>query len=160
MARRNAPEDMFLESFRALVPKYLEDQWSPEEGYSREELDALLADSELPAHTRPPLVLREFHRALGRCEEIMEAHHFFFDLDELVIEDGRLLFLEDEEERWVWGVPVDALDIPDPLIQRRNNDKDEWSEEGATVSEFIFDLLEFSFEPEEPTGAPAGSPQH
>lgn len=150
---------MFLESFKALVPRYLDDAWSPEEGYSRDELHALLADSELPAGTRLPLVLDEFQRALGRCEEIMEAHHFFFDPDELVVEDGRLLFLEDEEERWAWGIAVDSLEVPDPLIQRRNNDKDEWSEEGATVSEFIFDLLEFSFEPEEPDAPPERSAQ-
>lgn len=66
-----------------------------------------------------------------------------------MIEDGYLIFLEDEEERWVWGVDTSDLQIPDPLIHRRNNDKDEWSEEGATVSEFVFDLLEFSFEEEE-----------
>lgn len=138
--------EMFLEKFKALVPKYLEDQWSRQEGYTREELAELLADSELPDHTRLPLVLEELYLALGRCEEILEAYHFFFDPDELVAEEGHLLFLEDEEERWAWGVDVADLKIPDPLIYRRNNDKHEWTQEGATVSEFIFDLLEFSFE--------------
>ena len=42
-------------------------------------------------------VLEEFYLALGRCEEIMEAYHFFFDPDELVVEDGHLLFLESPE---------------------------------------------------------------
>lgn len=140
---------MFLEKFKALVPKYLDDQWTPEEGLSAEELQQLLADSELPTAMELPLVLEEFYRALGGCEELMEAYHFFFDPDELVVEDGYLLFLEDEEERWVWGVDASDVDVPDPLIFRRNNDKDEWSAEGATVSEFVFDLLEFSFEEEE-----------
>lgn len=140
---------MFFEKFKALVPKHLDDQWTPEEGFTAEELQELLADSELPAALRLPLVLEEFYRALGSCEELMEAYHFFFDPDELVIEDGCLIFLEDEEERWVWGVDTSDLQVPDPLILRRNNDKDEWSEEGATVSEFVFDLLEFSFEEDE-----------
>lgn len=138
--------EMLLEKFKALVPKHLDDRWTPQEGYSTEELDELLATADLPDGVGLPLVLAEFYRALGRCEELMEAHHFFFDPDELVVEDGHLLFLEDEEERWVWGVPVDILDVPDPLIRRRSNAHERWSDEDATVSEFILDLLEFSFE--------------
>lgn len=149
MASASADTDMFLEKFKGLVPKHLDDEWTPEESFTAEELRELLADSELPANLRLPLVLEEFYRAVGKCEELMEAYHFFFDPDELVIEDGYLIFLEDEDERWVWGVESADLDVPDPLIHRRNNDKDEWSEEGATVSEFVFDLLEFSFEDEE-----------
>ncbi len=145
---------MFLEKFRALVPEYLDEKWTPEEGYTEAELRELIADSELPAELkarqRLPQVLEEFYLALGRCEEIMEAYHFFFDPDELTVEDGHLLFLEDEEERWVWGVDVDSLDVPDPLIARRSSNSGMWNDEGATVSEFVFDLLEFSFEEETP----------
>lgn len=139
---------MFLEKFKALVPEYLDDQWTPQEGYTRDELAELLADSELPDRTRLPLVLEELYLALGRCEEILEAYHFIFDPGELVTEEGYLLFLEDEDERWAWGVDAADFKVPDPIIHRRNNDKHEWTSEGATVSEFLFDLLEFSFEDE------------
>ncbi|GAA3060106.1 MULTISPECIES: hypothetical protein [Actinomycetes] len=138
--------EMLLEKFKALVPKYLDEKWTPQEGYSAEELGDALAEAELPDGVRLPLVLEEFYRALGRCEELMEAHHFFFDPDELEVEDGHLLFLEDEDERWVWGIPVDILDVPDPLIRRRSNKQKHWNDEDATVGEFILDLLEFSFE--------------
>ncbi|WP_300345260.1 hypothetical protein [Nesterenkonia sp.] len=141
--------EMFLDRFKALVPKYLDDQWTDAEGYSPEELEELLADSELPDSAQLPLVLQELYLALGRCEEILEAYHFIFDPDELVTEEGYLLFLEDEDERWVWGVEVSDLRIPDPLIHRRNNDKHIWTPEGATVSEFLFDLLDFSFAEDE-----------
>ncbi|GAB3850615.1 hypothetical protein [Nesterenkonia populi] len=141
--------EMLYEKFQALVPKYLDDRWTPDEGYTREELADLLADSELPDSSRLPLVLEEFYLALGRCEELMEAYHFFFDPDELVTEEGHLLFLEDEEERFAWGIEVSDLRVPDPLIRRRKNATHEWTAEGATVSEFLFDLLEFSFEEDE-----------
>ncbi|MGO1522961.1 MAG: hypothetical protein ACTHWO_07265 [Nesterenkonia sp.] len=147
--------EMFLEKFKALVPKYLDDQWSQQEGYSQRELAELLADSELanseladselPGAAQLPLVLEELYLALGRCEEILEAHHFIFDPDELVTEEGRLLFLEDEDERWVWGVDVADVRVPDPLIHRRSNAKHQWTSEEATVSEFLFDLLDYSF---------------
>ncbi|MDO5493282.1 MAG: hypothetical protein Q4F53_06675 [Nesterenkonia sp.] len=138
--------EMFLEKFQQLVTTHLDDHWSPEDGLTREELDARLTASPLPDGFELPLVLDEFHRALGRCEEILEAHHFFFDADELEIEDGHLIFLEDEEETWVWGVPVEDLDVPDPLIRRRSTADGRWTPEDATVSEFVFDLLDFSFE--------------
>ncbi|GAA1181950.1 MULTISPECIES: hypothetical protein [Nesterenkonia] len=138
--------EMLVEKFKDLVPKYLDEKWTPEEGYSAADLAAALREAELPEGVELPLVLEEFYRALGRCEELMEAYHFFFDPDELEVEDGHLLFLEDEDERWVWGIPLDILDVPDPLIRRRSNAQHHWNDEDATVSEFILDLLEFSFE--------------
>lgn len=140
---------MLLEKFKALVPKHLDDTWTPAEGYTPKDLAEALRTADLPDGVKLPLVLEEFYVAIGRCEELMEAHHFFFDPDELVVEDDHLLFLEDEEERWVWGIPVDILDVPDPLIRRRANASGRWSSEDATVSEFILDLLEFSFEDDE-----------
>ncbi len=83
--------EMFLEKFRSLVPLYLEDEWQVEDGLTESELDDALSGVPSPI----PLVLREFYLALGGCEDLMEAYHYFFDPDELEIEDGYLLFLED-----------------------------------------------------------------
>ena len=87
--------DMFFEKFRSLVPLYLEDEWQEEDGLTEAELDEMLGT--LPVQL--PLVLREFYLALGGCEDLMESYHYFFDPDEIEIEDGYLLFLEDEEEK-------------------------------------------------------------
>ena len=134
---------MFLDKFKALVPKYLEDDW-------REEEDGISADvlnEMLDAHTFTiPLVLREFYLALGNNEDLMEAFHFFWDPDELEIEDGYLLFLEDEDEKFVWGFRVDQLDVPDPIVWRRNNARGDWQSEEGTFSEYVFDMFEWVFE--------------
>lgn len=140
--------EMLLEKYKGLVAKHLDDRWTPKEGYTAEELADQLAAADLPAGASLPLALEEFYRAVGRCEELMEAHCFFFDPDELVVEDGHLLFLEDEDEKFAWGVPVEALDVPDPLVRRRANSTGAWHDEDATVGEFILDLLDFSFEEE------------
>ena len=52
--------DMFLEKFRALVPKYLEDEWQEEDGLPAEELDAALSHLPpiSPAAADSPLVWR------------------------------------------------------------------------------------------------------
>ncbi|MCC9195691.1 hypothetical protein QNO08_14450 [Arthrobacter sp. zg-Y820] len=135
--------EMFLDKFKALVPKYLEDDW-------REEEDGIPADilnQMLDAHDFSiPLVLREFYLALGNCEDLMEAFHFFWDPDELEIEDGYLLFLEDEDEKFAWGFRVDQLDVPDPIVWRRNNARGDWQSEEGTFSEYVFDMFEWVFE--------------
>lgn len=134
--------DMFLEKFCSLVPKYLEDQWNEADGLSAEELREGLAQSEVPI----PFVLEEFYRALGNNEDFMEAYHYFFDPEELEIEDGYLLFLEDEEEKFVWGFKASQLDVPDPIVYRRNNAKAKWTSEEGTFSEFTLDMFAWVFE--------------
>jgi hypothetical protein len=137
--------EMFLEKFRALVPKYLEDTWHEEDGIPADELDEVLSEHDLSI----PLVLREFYLAVGGCDDLMEAYHFFWDPEELEIEDGFLMFLEDEDEAFTWGIREDQLDIPDPIVWRRNNAKGTWVSEEGTFSEFVFDLFEWVFEEED-----------
>ena len=115
--------DMFLEKFKALVPKYLEDEWQEEDGLTPEELDKALAEHQFQI----PLVLREFYLALGGCEDLMEAYHYFWDPDELEVDDeGFLMFL-----------------------YRRNNARGQWKSEEGTFSEFVFDMFEWAFEEDE-----------
>ena len=134
--------DMFIEKFRSLVPKYLDDAWQEADGLSREELSAALADSGVEI----PLVLEEFYRSLGNCEDFMEAYHYFFDPEELEVEDGYLLFLEDEEEKFVWGFKSSQTDVPDPIVYRRNNSRGSWVSEEGTFSEFTLDMFTWVFE--------------
>lgn len=134
--------DMFLEKFRSLVPKYLEDQWNEADGLSAGEL----ADGLAKAKVKIPFVLEEFYLALGNNDDFMEAYHYFFDPEELEIEDGYLLFLEDEEEKFVWGFKQSQLEVPDPIVYRRNNAKGNWVSEEGTFSEFTLDMFAWVFE--------------
>lgn len=134
--------DMFLEKFRSLVPKYLDDAWNQADGLSGDELSEALEQSRVQI----PLVLEEFYRSLGNCEDFMEAYHYFFDPEELEVEDDYLLFLEDEEEKFVWGFKVSQLDVPDPIVYRRNNSRGSWSSEEGTFSEFTLDMFSWVFE--------------
>ncbi|GHD10208.1 hypothetical protein [Zhihengliuella salsuginis] len=138
--------EMFLDKFRSLIPKYLDDQWVDEDGLSSSELDAALAE----AGVEIPLVLREFYLSLGGCEDLMEAYYYFWDPEELEYDDGYLLFMEDEEEKYVWGVRIDQLDVPDPIVYRRNNRRNAWRSEEGTFSEYVLDMFAWVFEELEP----------
>ncbi|GGG68945.1 hypothetical protein GCM10007172_21200 [Sinomonas atrocyanea] len=133
--------EMFLEKFRALVPKYLEDPWKPEDGISEKELEEALEEHAFTV----PQVLREFYLALGNSE-LMEAYHYFWDPEELEIDDeGFLMFLEDEDEQFTWGFRAGDLRVPDPIVYRKNNARGEWVSEDGTFSEFTFDMFEWVF---------------
>ncbi|HET8795117.1 MAG TPA: hypothetical protein VFM62_01950 [Arthrobacter sp.] len=135
--------DMFLDKFRGLVPKYLNREWSKDDGIRIPELDGELSRHDFDV----PLVLREFLHCVG-SSELMEVYNFFWDPDELEIDDGFLLFLEDEEETTVWGFRVEDLDVPDPIVWRRNADG-RWESEEGTFSEFVFDQFEWVFTEED-----------
>ncbi|MBG0738080.1 hypothetical protein IV500_01350 [Paeniglutamicibacter antarcticus] len=133
--------DMFLNNFRALVAKYLDEPWLEADGIPLAELDELLAGHNITV----PQVLREFLHAVGGCEDLMEAYYYFWDPEELQIEDGYLLFLEDEDEEFTWGFRAEQLAVPDPIIWRRNNATGAWTSEDGTFSEFVFDMFDWVF---------------
>ncbi|WP_028279560.1 hypothetical protein [Arthrobacter sp. H5] len=139
--------ELFLDKFRALVPTYFDEEWEEEDGLSSSELEDLMEDQIFEL----PLALRDFYLAVGACEDLMEAFHYFWDPDELEIEDGHLLFLEDAEEKYAWGIRVDQLEVPDPIIWRRNNNRGSWKSEEGTFSEYVLDMFEWVFEDDEST---------
>lgn len=110
------------------------------------ELDDALDD----AGVEIPQALREFYLALGGCEDLMEAYYFVWDPEELEIEDGFLLFMEDEDEQYVWGIREDQLDIPDPIVHRRHNVRGVWKSEEGTFSEYMLDMFAWVFDELEP----------
>ncbi|NVN00580.1 hypothetical protein [Arthrobacter sp. SDTb3-6] len=137
--------DIFVEKFRGLVPLYLGEPWQKADGIDREDLDSIFAELDLTV----PQALQEFLNAVGNCEELMEAYYYFWDPEELEIEDGYLLFLEDEDEAYTWGMRADQADVPDPIVWRRNNATGEWVNEEGTFSEFVLDMLDWVFNDDE-----------
>ena len=138
--------EIFVDKFRSLVPLYLDDEWVPEDGLTEEELEEALDEADVEV----PQVLHDFYRALGGCEDLMEAYYYFWDPEELEIEDGYLLFMEDEEEQYVWGIREDHLDIPDPIVHRRHNVRGSWKSEEGTFSEYMLDMFSWVFDELEP----------
>ena len=151
------PSPVYLPGFQNLVPALLGEDWAPDDGLPAGEVDRLLDESpaaeQLGGDLVLPAALREFYLALGNYGDLLETEHFFWDPDDLEVRDGFLMFLEDAEETVVWGLPVDNLPLPDPLVWRRSSGAEaedgKWTDEGGTFSEFVMDLLAWTFEDEE-----------
>ncbi|MDY6055199.1 hypothetical protein [Micrococcus sp.] len=145
---------VYLPAFQRLVPELLGEPWAEDDGLSDVEIDRRLADSpaaaQLGEHLVLPTALREFYRAVGNAGDLLETVHYVWDPDDLEERDGFLMFLEDEAETVVWGLPVENLSLPDPLVWRRSAGAEapegDWEDEGGTFSEFIMDLLAWTFE--------------
>lgn len=148
------PAPVYLPAFQRLVPDLLGDAWAEDDGLAPADVDARLAQSpaaeQLGAGLTIPAALREFYLALGNCGDLMETDHYVWDPEDLEVRDGFLMFLEDADETVVWGLPVDNLALPDPLVWRRSAGADapegQWQDEGGTFSEFLTDLLAWTFE--------------
>ncbi|MBT1001231.1 hypothetical protein KIH31_01335 [Paenarthrobacter sp. DKR-5] len=133
--------EIYLEKFRALVPKYLDRPWREEDGLAAGDLDRMLAEHDFTI----PLVMREFYLAVGGCADLMEAYNYFWDPDELEVEDGYLMFLEDGDESVTWGLDAAQLELPDPIVFSRDNEDGEWESEEGTFSEFVLDMFQWVF---------------
>lgn len=158
MARRETK--IFYPTYQGLVSKLLDRPWTTDDGMTPEQLTAQLGSSvaveQLSQHNADtslipaPLALQEFYLALG-VSEMMETNHFFFDPDELELRDNMVMFVEDADETTVWGVSVELLSLPDPIVYRRTVGADapdgsgEWESTESTVSELIVDILTWNY---------------
>lgn len=148
------PAPVYRPAFQKLVPDLLGEPWQEDDGLTDAEIDARLAAApaagQLGGELVLPTALREFYRALGNCGDLLETDHYVWDPDDLEVRDGFLMFLEDAGETVVWGLPVENLSLPDPLVHRRSTgaeaEEGTWEDEGGTFSEFVTDLLVWTFE--------------
>lgn len=163
MAQRDT--QVFYPTYQGLVSKLLERPWSANDGMDSDELSMQVLSSVAAMQLEEfgntptvgsiaPLALQEFYLALG-VSEMMETNHFFFDPDELEIRDTMVMFVEDADETLVWGIPLDQVSLPDPIVYRRSvgaeapDNVGDWEASEATVSELIADILTWNYSEED-----------
>ena len=71
-----------------------------------------------------------------------KAHNELYAPDGLAIEDGYLVFMEENQAVVNWGIREEDLSQPDPEVwQRVNSDPPEWYSENMPFSTFICKML-------------------
>ena len=84
-----------------------------------------------------PAAMRDYYVVAGAAIENRE-HNQLYTPEELVVEEGRLLFMEENQAVVHWGVPLRSKRRADPEVwQRVNGDKAEWYSEHMAFSVFI-----------------------
>jgi hypothetical protein len=127
---------------KQLIEKLLERELTPEDGFGEAEIET----AEKRLGFRLPYALRELYLCAGKLDCFMSAFQRFLLPEELVIEDGKLIFLEENQGVCIW-LAESEQDDPEALQCNEYdsmNDRykiEESYSENTRMSEFIPILL-------------------
>ena len=119
---------------RQLLERLLARALERDDGVSPERLSAATArlGFELPA------VVTDFYRLSGSAPEL-QVHNRLREPEALTVEDGYLVFMEENQRVVDWGLRLPIGGEADPEVWQRGNDDNEpeWYSEGMPFSVFI-----------------------
>lgn len=141
-------EGVHAASLRQFSTRYLGRAWTPADGRPL----TVIGETEHRLGMSLPPELTAFHRHLGACKELLNAHNTIFTLEELEIADGHLFIAEEEQNVVSWAIPLQQPDNTDPIVWQRVNDSAcAWYSEEQGVVEFIRAMLDWTFDIEPST---------
>jgi hypothetical protein len=127
-----------IERYKEIVERILERDLIAGDGTP----EASLAQAELRLGLRLPVALREYFLIAGNADDANRMHNVLFRSDEFVVEDGYLVFMEENQAVVHWGIPIDRCDETDPDVwQRVNGLEPVWYSEELPVSSFMIKNL-------------------
>jgi hypothetical protein len=93
-----------------------------------------------------PKSLIDYYRTLGNCSELNNYQNRILELDKIFIEDGFLIFAEENQNVVYWGIKIETLEEIDPIVwQIRSEETLEFYSEDKTFTEFITELFKWQF---------------
>lgn len=139
--------DLFCDG---LVSTYLGRGRRPADGVCLEEVQ--LAETRLGRSL--PAALRALYLRIGALEELCLVHNVVRRPDELSVEQGYLVFMDENQGVVSWGVPEDDRAADPDAWQRSNTEPVEWFSEEMTLTGLLRSMLDWYRE----TGILAPSP--
>jgi len=135
----------YQELYSGLIKKYF--------GRSPNEKDKIddteIAQIEIKLGIHIPTSLKEYYLICGRLNSLNQAHNRLFEPNKLEIEDGYLIFLDENQSVVSWGFPIEKLEEENPIVWQRNNTPpEEWYSEEKNFPDFLENMLEWYVEAE------------
>lgn len=91
-----------------------------------------------------PLSLREYYLAVGRVRRLNHIHNKLRPAMRLRIEDGHLVFMDENQFVVSWGIRVRDLRLKNPVVWQRNNTPPiQWYSEEKTVPELLESMFDW-----------------
>lgn len=88
-----------------------------------------------------PAILKEFYITIGKLDIFMSSFQRFIKPENLFCEDGKLVFLEENQTVCYWGINTENGE-KDPLVyQAQNLDNTIWNSEEISLSVFLKMML-------------------
>ncbi|MCW5790444.1 MAG: hypothetical protein KIT72_08485 [Polyangiaceae bacterium] len=105
------------EQFQACVPSYLGRRWTPANGC----VGSRVETCEQRLRRRLPESLRALYSSLSEVPELLTAHNRVLPLEHVEVQDGHLVFMEENQSVVSWGIPLMSIGEEDPTAWQRNN---------------------------------------
>ncbi len=97
--------------------------------------------NDLMAQPELPLALRDYYAVAGLEERLNQSHNRLLALEDAFVDRGRFVFMEENQNAVVWGVPLNS-GAPDPTVEQGvDSGKLEWHSEGVACAEFLETML-------------------
>lgn len=98
-------------------------------------------NDELPEGVCLPDILFAFYKKLGNCKTVLDTHNHFGPINELLLIDTKLVFLEENQGVCYWAVDIENLLI----YQTESLSDPEWYDENIEFSQFIEFIVYYQF---------------
>lgn len=126
--------------YAELIERHLGRKPRPSDGSSEAEISR--AESRLGLQL--PASVRSYFRIAGNLAELNRSHNQLFALSELIVEDGFLIFMEENQAVVRWGIRISQLPNVDPEVWQQVNSKPpRWYSEEIKFSEFIVGMFDW-----------------
>ena len=138
-----AENSSYREVIDGFTKKYRQRAVTAEDGVEPEELGIVEAALGITL----PASLRYYYERLGHCAELNQALNIICSPNDLDIDDGYLMIMEDHQESFSWGIKISDLGEPDPIVWQRNNTPPvEWYSEERSFSALMTSMFDYYLE--------------
>ena len=127
------------ETFKAFVQRYLGREWRAVDGLS----EKVVEKAEARLGMKLPSSLKCFYLAVGAVPELCSIHNVIFAPNDLDIEEGYLIFMDENQSVVSWGIKKGDLRKADPIIWQRNNTSDEWYTEEKSLAGLLASMFDW-----------------
>ena len=115
--------------------------WREHDGYDGRELTA----AEHRLRMRIPELLTQFYRSWGRRSDMVRSRETLLGPDSLTIESGALIFAEENQAIYQWGIPCERIEEEDPPVSYawwpHDGQACVWQPSHAHLSDFLDYLI-------------------
>lgn len=120
-----------------IAEKLLGRSLTNKDGFDSDTIDK----AEVKLGQKIPTVLKEFYLAVGKLNLFMSSFQRFLQPEDLFFEDGKLVFLEENQAVYYWGTSFENKEDNPLVFQIQNAENAKWHSEEISFSGFLEMIL-------------------
>jgi cell wall assembly regulator SMI1 len=138
---KKSGDEIIIEPLRLIIRTAFPNR-ALDPGFSRDEIAAV----EARLKVRLPEALKDYLAVCGKTREMMNENYHLYSPDDLRVEDGHLIFCEENQGIEEYGVPLQDLEelvAFHPRVQAKSVNTKEWRAESGSISAFLLGVGSF-----------------